>query len=321
MSRIIAALLGAASLVLSGSVAAQSWPAKPVRIVVPSPPSGAIDVAARLVAGKLPDYWGQAVIIENRPGASMIIGAEAVAKSAPDGYTLLAVHDGGMVMNTLAFKSLPYHPQRDFTPLSLMTTQPLVVLVNAGLGIRSIKELIAHARVNPGKLNQGSGGMATALALELFNALAGTSIVVVPYKGIAQGLNSVMSGETQVSFIGVGSAAGALKSDKVRVLAITSAERSPRFPELPTLAEAGVPGYEDSSWVGLFGPAGMAAEVKARITSDTRRALADAAVRVSLQKFFLDAVGSDGEELARTLAADTEKWTRLARERNIKLSE
>ncbi len=317
----ILSLLAVLALVLPPIAQAQAWPAKPVRIVVPSAPSGAIDVAARMLAGKLPDYWGQAVIIENRPGASMIIGAEAVAKSSADGYTLLAIHDGGMVMNTLAFKALPYHPQRDFTPLSILTTQPLVVLVNAALGIRSVKELITHARANPGRLNQGSGGMATALALELFNALTGTSIVVVPYKGIAQGLNSVMSGETQVSFIGVGSAAGALKSDKVRVLAITSAQRSTRFPELPTLAEAGVPGYEDSSWVGLFGPAGMGGELRARITADTRRALADAAVRESLQKYYLDAVGSDGEELARTLAADTDKWTRLARERNIKLSE
>jgi acetyl esterase len=223
---------------------AQSWPAKPVRIVVPSPPSGAIDVAARIVGGKLSEYWAQPVVIENRPGASMIIGAEAVAKSAPDGYTLLAVHDGGMVMNTLAFKSLPYHPQRDFTPLSLMTLQPLVVLVNAGLGIRSVKELIAHARANPGKLNQGSGGMATALALELFNALAGTDIVVVPYKGIAQGLNSVMSGETQVSFIGTGSAAGALKSacspshHRVARRAFPMCPRWPRpaFPVMKTAA-------------------------------------------------------------------------------------
>ncbi|MFM9967437.1 MAG: Bug family tripartite tricarboxylate transporter substrate binding protein [Burkholderiales bacterium] len=316
-------LLFLITLIFSAPVAtlAQSWPAKPVRIVVPSPPAGAIDVAARVLAAKLPEYWGQAVIVDNRPGASMIIGSEAVMKAAPDGYTLLAVHDGGMVMNTLSFKSLPYNPQRDFTPLSQLTSQPLVLLVNAALGIRTVKELIAHARAYPGKLNQGSGGMATGLALELFNAMANTQIVLVPYKGTAQGLNSVIAGETQVSFIGVGSAAGVLKSDKLRVLAITSGKRSPRFPDLPTLAEAGVPGYDNTSWVGLFGPAGMSSELRTRITADTRRALGDPAVREMLQKSYLDAVGSDGEELARTLAADTEKWTRLVREQNIKLSE
>jgi tripartite-type tricarboxylate transporter receptor subunit TctC len=300
---------------------AQPYPAKPVRIIVPSAPGGAIDSNARLLGGKLQELWGQSVLIENRAGASMIIGAEAAAKSAPDGYTLLVAHDGTMSMNPVVFKPLPYDPQRDFIPLSLLSAAPLVVMVHPSTGIGSVAELVAVARSNPGKLNHATGGTATLLALELFNALAGTAITSVPYKGAAPALASILTGETQLCFADTGSAAAALKSGKVKVLGISALERSRLFPDWPTISDAGVPGYETRTWIAAFAPAGTPADVAATIGNDIRRALGDPAVRQHFQALNLEVIASSGEELARAMKSDTEKWARLVRERNIKVGQ
>jgi tripartite-type tricarboxylate transporter receptor subunit TctC len=316
ISKILFVLL---SLVAAAAAWGQPFPVKPVRIIVPSAPGGGIDASARITAGRLQEMWGQTVLIENRAGASMVIGAEAAAKSAPDGYTLLVAHDGTMSMNPVVFPSLPYDPQRDFLPLSLLSAAPLVALVHPSTGFNSIQDLIAFARANPGKLNHASGGTATLLALELFNAMADTRITHVPYKGAAPAFASLMAGETQLAFGDIGSAAATLKSGKVKVLGIATPQRSKLYPEWPTIAESGLPGYETSTWIAAFAPSGSPAEVVAKISADMRRALADPGVRGRFRALNFEVVGSTPEELTRTMRADTEKWGRLVRERNIKI--
>ena len=312
-----ACLLALAVPVTAG---AQAFPAKPVRIIVPSAPGGGIDASARIVAGKVQDYWGQSVLVENRAGASMIIGSEMVAKAAPDGYTLLVAHDGAMAMNPVVFRPLSYDPQKDFAPISLLTMAPLVAMVHPGTGFTSIGDMVAWARANPGKLNHASGGTATLLAMELFSALAGVQMTSVPYKGAAPALTSVMAGETQVAFADIGSGAAALKSGKVRVLGVATLSRSKLFPEWPTIADSGVPGYETRTWFAAFAPAGTPADIVERIGNDMRRALGEADIRQRFQGLNLEVVGSSGEELARIMRTDTEKWGRLIRERNIKIA-
>jgi tripartite-type tricarboxylate transporter receptor subunit TctC len=286
---------------------------------VPSSPGGAIDANARIVGGKLQEIWGQSVLVDNRPGASMRIGAEAVAKSPADGYTLLVAHDGTMSMNPVIFESMPYDPQKDFQAISLFTQAPLVAMVHPSTGFNSIQDLIASARANPGKLNHASGGSATLLALELFNALADTRITSVPYKGAAPAFASLMAGETQVAFGDIGSAASTLKSGKVKVLGIATPQRSKLYPDWPTIQEQGVKGYETRTWFAAFAPAGTPREIVAKLGNDMRRALADPAVRQRFQGMNLEVVASSPEELAKVVADDTRKWARLVKERNIKI--
>lgn len=308
------------ALLLPAQALAQAYPAKPVRIIVPSAPGGGIDASARIVGGKVQDYWGQSVLVENRAGASMIIGSEMVAKAAPDGYTLLVAHDGAMAMNPVVFRPLSYDPQKDFAPISLLTMAPLVAMVHPGTGFNTVADMVAWAKANPGKLNHASGGTATLLAMELFSALAGVQMTSVPYKGAAPALTSVMAGETQVAFADIGSGAAALKSGKVRVLGVATLSRSKLYPEWPTISDSGVPGYETRTWFAAFAPAGTPADIVERIGNDMRRALGEADIRQRFQGLNLEVVGSGGEELARVMRADTEKWGRLIRERNIKIS-
>jgi tripartite-type tricarboxylate transporter receptor subunit TctC len=304
---------------VAGSAFAQSYPARPVRIIVPTAPGGSIDTTARVVANKLGELWGQSIVVENRAGASMIIGAEAVAKSPADGYTLLVAHDGTMAMNPVAFPNLPYSPAKDFVPISLMVQAPLVLMVHPSTGVNTVRELIAHAQANPGKLNHGNGGTATLLALELFNAIAKTAIVPVPYKGGAPAVASIIAGETQVVFADAATSSAALRSGKIKLLAVTTSERSKMFPGVPTVSEAGATGYETYTWIAAFAPAGTPADVTAKLGADIRRALAAPDARERLEGINLEVVASDGDLLARAMKADTEKWGRLVRERNIKV--
>jgi tripartite-type tricarboxylate transporter receptor subunit TctC len=251
----------------------------------------------------------------------MIIGAEHAAKQAADGYTLLIAHDGTMAMNPVVFPTLPYDPQKDFAAVSLLTAAPLVAMVHPSTGFNTIQDLISYARANPGKLNHASGGTATLLALELFNALANTQITSVPYKGAAPAFASLMAGETQLAFGDIGSAAATLKSGKVKVIGIATLERSKRYPDWPTIAESGVPGYETRTWVAAFAPAGTPREIVTKISADMRRAVTDPAVRARLDGMNFEVVGSTPEELAKLLRADTEKWGKLVKERNLKISQ
>ena len=320
MRRIAGGILTAA-LLLSLPAAAQNFPARPVRFIVPSSPGGGIDSTARVVTAKLSEIWGQSAVVENRAGGSMIIGAEAAAKSTPDGYTLFVAHDGTMSMNPVVFPKLPYDPQRDFAPLSLMTAAPLMLAVHPSIGVNSVRELIAYAHANPGKLNHATGGTATLLALELFKAFANVDIASVNYKGLGPANASLLAGETQLGFPDLGSGAAALRSGRLRLLAVADSRRSKFFPNVPTFAEAGLPGYESRTWVAAFAPAATPPEIAAKIGNDIRRALAAPEVRERLEALNFDVVASSADELAGTVRADTEKWGRLIRERGIKLGQ
>src|SRR6266851_820659 len=212
----------------------QGYPERTVRIIVPTAAGGSIDTTARVIAAALAERWGKPVVIENRPGAGMAIGAEAAAKSAPDGYTLLVAHDGTMAMNPVVYPNLAYHSQRDFEPVALMTSIPEVVLVHEQVPAKSIKELIALAKANPGKLNHASGGTATLLALELFKAMANIDITSIPFRGAAPAITGTMVGETQVMFADLASANAGMQSGKLRTLAVTTLKRVPLLPDLPT---------------------------------------------------------------------------------------
>ncbi len=322
MRPIIAPLAVVLAAVLTSSAAfAQTFPSKTVRVIVPTAPGGGIDVSCRIVTAKLQEYWGQPVVVENRPGAAMVIGAELAAKAPPDGYTLFVAHDGAIAMNPVVIPGLSYDPPRDFAPISILVSAPLVAMVHPSTGITSIQSLIAYAQANPGKLNHASGGTASLLALELFNALANTQIMPVSYKGAGPALSSLMAGETQIAFADIGSGASTMKSGRVRVLGIATLERSKLYPDLPTIGESGVPKFETSTWVAMFAPAATPREITERIGNDVRRALADPDVRQRFHAINFEVVGSTAEGLATMMRRDTEKWSRLVRERNLKFSQ
>jgi tripartite-type tricarboxylate transporter receptor subunit TctC len=266
-------------------------------IIVPTAPGGSIDTTARVVGAKLAEFWGKPVVIENRPGAGMIIGAEAAAKSAPDGYTLLIAHDGTMAMNPVVYPNLPYHSQRDFEPVALLAAIPEVVLVNAAVPAKSIRELIALAKANPGKLNHATGGTATLLALELFKAMAGVEITSIPFRGGAPAVTAAMAGETQLIFADLATAHAGMQSGKLRTLAVTTAQRVPSLPEVPTLDEAGVPGYDVVTWIGAFAPAGTPKAIIGRIEAGIRQALASAEVRDKLEALSMQIRGASSEDM------------------------
>jgi tripartite-type tricarboxylate transporter receptor subunit TctC len=319
MPRIVLVLL---ALALPGSLAcAQAFPEHTVKIIVPTAPGGAIDTTARIIAEKMQAKWGKPVVIENRAGAAMRIGAEAVKNAPPDGYTLLVAHDGAMAMNPLVFPDLPYDPQRDFTPLGLVITIPEAVMVNKSVPVASIADLIALAKQKPGELTHASGGSATLLALELFKAMARVEIRSIPYRGGAPAVTAAIAGETSMIIADLTTGAPGLASDRVRPLAVTSLKRSTKYPDLPTLDEAGVKGYEVNTWMAFFGPAGMPRNVADTIETAIREAVAMPDVRARFEA--TGAVVQDGtaEQLRRILADDVAKWAKLVKENNIKLSE
>jgi tripartite-type tricarboxylate transporter receptor subunit TctC len=315
------ALLAVLAQACAQAHAEQGYPERTVRIIVPTAAGGSIDTTARVVAAALAERWGKPVVIENRPGAAMIIGAEAAAKSPPDGYTLLIAHDGTMAMNPVVYPNLAYHSQRDFEPLALLTSIPEVVLVNEALPVKSIRELIAFAKANPGKLNHASGGTATLLALELFKAMAEVDITNVPFRGGETAVTGVMSGETQVIFADLATANAGMQSGKLRTLAVTTRKRVPRLPDVPTIAESGVPGYDVATWIGAFAPAGTPKAILEKIEAAIKQALAAPDVRAKLEALSMEIRSGAREELRAVLAADMGKWGRLVKEKNIRIAQ
>lgn len=313
---LVVAALGASQM-----ARAQAFPERTVRIIVPTAPGGSIDTTARLIAGKLAELWGKPVVIENRPGASMIIGAEAAAKSAPDGYTLLVAHDGTMAMNPVVYPNLAYHSQRDFEPVALLTTIPEVVLVNETVPAKSIQDLIALAKINPGKLNHATGGTATLLALELFKAMAGVDIASIPFRGGAPAVTGVMSGETQMIFADLATANAGMQSGKLRTLAVTTLKRVPRLPDVPTINESGVPGYDVATWIGAFAPAGTPKAVVDKIEAGIKEALAAPEVRAKLEALSMEIKSGTSADMRAVLAGDIGKWGRLVKDKNIQIAQ
>jgi len=316
------AVLGLLVLIGQDSKAqAQGFPDHVVKIIVPTAAGGAIDMTARIVAEKLQAKWGKSVIVDNRAGASMRLGAQDVQKAAPDGYTLLVAHDGTMAINPLVFPDLPYDPIRDFTPLGLVISIPEAVMVNTAVPATSIKELIALAKKEPGQLTHATGGSATLLSLELFKAMAGINIRSIAYRGGAPAMTATIAGETSIIIADLATGAAGLNSDRIRPLAVTGLQRSGKYPDLPTVDEAGLKGYDVNTWMGFLGPANMPKAVADTIEAAIKEAIEIPGVRARFETTGALVRSGTAEEMRTVLAADVVKWAKLVKEKNIKFSE
>ncbi len=318
MTGLLKRWLGVAVLCAAAAAQAQTWPSKPIRLVVGFPPGGGNDIIARLLGAKMQETWGEAVIVENRPGAASIIAAELVAKSPADGYTLLVNATGGMSLNPILYPKLPYDPLKDFEPISMVGVFPLVLVVNPSVPARSVRELVAYARKNPGKLNYSAGSTSFQVATEMFKQMTGTDIRHIPYKGSAASINAVLAGDVQLTIVDTPPLAGHLQSDRLRALAVTSAKRAPGLPDLQTLAEAGVPGYDMSLWIGLFAPAGTPRPIVAKLSAEVARIVRLPDVRDKLVGMGVDPLGNSPEQVAEWIRAELARYRPVVRAANIK---
>ena len=304
----------AALLALAHAVAlAQGYPNKAIKIIVPFPPGGGTDIGTRIIAQKLSEAWGQPVLVENRGGAAGIVGTEATAKSAPDGYTIMMGNIGTHAINVSLYKKLPYDPVKDFAPISHVAGLPLFVLVHPSIKVTSIKELIALAKAQPGKLDYSSSGSGGSMhvAAELFKNMTGTHMVHIPYKGGGPAVADLLAGQVPVSFATVLETLPHVKSGRLRALAVTSANRSLASPSVATVAESGVPEYESISWLALFAPAGTPKDIINKISLEVVRIinLPDVKERLLLQG--AEPIGSTPEQLAAVLANDIAKYAKV----------
>jgi tripartite-type tricarboxylate transporter receptor subunit TctC len=299
---------------LSQAQVPAAYPVKQVRMLVGFAPGGFTDVMARAIAGKLSETWGQQVVVDNRPGASTTIATDIVAKAPADGYTLLMMTDN-FVTNPSLLSKLPYDSERDFAPVTLAAIAPFLLVVHPSLPVKSVKELVALARKRPGELSYGSGGIGSPghLSGELFGTLAGVSMVHVAYKGAAPALIDAMSGQIQVYFGNLPVTLPHAASGKLRSLAVTSPRRTPAVPEIPTVAEAGVPGFELSPWYGVMTRAGVPEPILDRIEADTVRALRDPEMRARILKMGGEPAGTARTEFAAFLKSESVKWGRLVK--------
>ncbi|MCT9810948.1 tripartite tricarboxylate transporter substrate binding protein [Acidovorax sp. Be4] len=308
----------AALAALSTQAAFAAYPDKPVRIIVPFPAGGAADNAMRVVALKLSDYWSKPVIIDNRPG---VPGLQAAALAAPDGYTLLLGAGSSIVTHPLINSKLPFNPTRDFAPIGRVVANVPVLVVHPSLGIKSVKELVALAKKNPGELNFSSSGHGSPnhLAMELFMAMSDTKMVHVPYKGGAPSVNELAGGHVQMGINAVPSVMPYIKAGKLTPLAVASARRDRSLPDVPTVAESGVPGFEYEIWYALFAPSRTPANIIAKTSTDLQRALADPEVVRKLIEQGAEPRPSSAQELAQYIKDDTARWTKVIKERNLKI--
>ena len=307
-------------LFFHGFVSAQGYPAKPVRMVVAFPPGGSTDLSARALGEKLSAALGQPFVIENKPGASGNIGAESVAKSAPDGYTLLMAATSFATAPAF-FPQLGWDPVKDFAPVSMVATVPIILVVHPLVAASNARELIAYARAHPGKLNLASPGAATLARLtgELFKQAAGIDLVLVHYKGGPPAVADLLGGQAQVMFANISDVITQVKAGKLRALAVTTAKRSAIAPELPTLAESALPGFEVSTWQAVFAPAGTPREIVQRLNAEIVKAMALPEIREKFLSFGTDAVAGTPEELARFLAAEVAKIGKIAKDVGAKV--
>jgi len=312
-------LLLLAFLILSGSALAQSYPSRPIRLVSPFPPGGSVDVVARLLAAKLSETLGQQVVVDNRSGASGVIGTEVVMGAPPDGYTLL-VNTIPFVSNQFMMPRVSYDPLRDFAAISMVASSPSFVTVNPALPVRSIQELIAYAKANQGRLFYSAAGVGTNphIAGELFNLLAGVNIIAVQFKGGGPADTALIAGEVGVTFGNVSQEIGHVKSGRMRALAVTSAKRNSAVPDLPTVAEAGVPGYEFDTWFVVAAPKATPRPVVDTLNAQIRKVLtAPEQVKFWEERGFT-VIASTPEDAAAYLANEQRKWGRVIKERGIK---
>jgi tripartite-type tricarboxylate transporter receptor subunit TctC len=308
--------LAAAAATAPFAVQAQAYPTRPATIVVPFAAGGTTDILARVIGQALTRELGQSVIVDNRAGAGGNIGASLAAKAPADGYTLFMGTVGTHAINQGLYKKLPFDPIKDFQPLTRVAMVPNLLVANPGKPYKSVKELIAYAKANPGKVNFGSSGSGSSIHLsgELFNSLAKVDMVHVPYKGSAPAVTDLLGGQIDIMFDNMPSAIQHVRSGKLRPLAVTTAKRSPELPDVPTIAEAGVPGYEATSWFGMFAPAGTPAPVVARVHTALVKVLADAEVKKKLAEQGAEPYAEKPEQFAEFIRKETAKWSKVVKD-------
>lgn len=313
---LLAALLTSA---IGNPANAQPYPAKPPRLLVGFVPGGGVDITGRIIASKLGEAWGQTITVENRPGAGGTVAGAMAAKAPADGYTMVVCNVGSHGIAGSLYKNLSYDPIRDTTPLALVGTTPNIMVVNPGVPATSVAQFIAHAKANPGKINYGSSGVGTSthLGVELFKQLAGIELVHVPYKGGGQSGVDLVGGQIQLLITNLPEQIGNVKAGRVRALGVSTATRSPQLPDVPTIAEAGLPGYEVTVWYGLCGPAGMPAELAQKIHADVARALASADTRQALAVQGVEAGNLSQAQFGAFMRAEVAKWAKVVREAGV----
>ena len=305
-------IFSVALALFAGMAAAQTYPTKPVRVVIPWPPGGSNDVVGRIVLQKVGEYVGQQFIVDNRGGAAGSIGADVAAKAPPDGYTIM-VHSTSHIGNAHLYKKLPYDTLRDFTGVALLAAQPGALTIHPSLPAKTVKEFIALAKARPGTINYSSSGNGSAphLSMALLVSMTGINIVHVPYKGGAPQVTALVSGETQASLATVSTVLAHVQSGRLRALGVASAKRSSTMPDVPTIAQGGVPGYEMSPWIGVFAPAATAREIIGRLNTEINKALKAPEVSNLLATNALDALGGSPEEFDARIKIDYEKYAKL----------
>jgi len=311
--------LAAAFALVPALVLAQAWPSKPVKVVVPFAAGGATDVVARLLAQKLTESWGQTVVVENRAGAGGNIGADVVAKSPADGYTLLMTSGSIVTANPHIYKTMPFDAARDLVPITNVATGPQVIAVNTSVPAKDLRELIALAKASPGKVNFGSAGVGTQthLAAENFLYSAGVDMTHVPYKGESAAITDLMGGQIQLATPNLGAAINLIRDGKLRALAVTSRERSPQLPDVPAASEV-LPGFENAGWFGLMAPAGTPPEVVDRIYRDSARILLSEEFRAKLVQQGMMPVANSPADFAAAIREESARWAKVVQQRGLK---
>jgi tripartite-type tricarboxylate transporter receptor subunit TctC len=324
MKRVLHGMVVAGLFAMAGAVAAQAdatrgFPSRPVRIIVGYSVGGGNDIIARIVAQKLAENLGQSVIVENKPGVASIIAAEYVARAAPDGYTLLMGPSGPLVFNPAIYPKLPYSPQRDFAPIGLIGAFPLLLVVSQANPARNVKDLVEAAKAAPERAFYGASAASFQFATELFNLRTGAKFQRVPYKGANDSATAVVSGDVTLTIADPAPVVALAKAGKLKILATTAPQRVPAYPEIPTMAEAGVPGLEIELWAGLLAPAGTPPSVVRKLQDELARALASAEVKTRLQALSINvAENPTPQAFARTIAAELEVWVGVAKSANIR---
>jgi tripartite-type tricarboxylate transporter receptor subunit TctC len=321
--RTLAAVLLAMPIGVAAPSRAQDYPNQTVKIVVPFVAGGGVDVVARIIAPKLSEELGQSVIVENRGGAGGVLGAAAVAQSPPDGYTLLVGTGSTHGTNSNVYARLSYDPVRDFVPVILLSSSPLLLIVPASLPARTVRELIALGRSRPGELSFGSYGTGSInhLGAELFNSMAGIQANHVPYRGSAPAMTDLIAGRINYMFDGVSTSLGYLQAGTIRMLGVAGPTRSPVLPDQPTISEAGLPGYDTMVWFGLFAPAGTPRSVVAYLNEKANAVLSSQPVKEALQKLGVETVGGSPDILANKVQSELQKWAAIVREKNIRVEQ
>jgi len=313
-------LFAAVSFALAGVAVAQgAYPGRPVTLVVPFPPGGGTDTGARIVAQKLGAKWGQTVIVENKGGAAGMIGADMVAKAKADGYTLLMGNIGTQAINPSLYPKMPYDAATAFVPITLVAELPLAMMVNPAVPAKTAREFIALAKSEPGKLSYSSSGAGGAphLAAEMFKEATGTFIVHVPYRGGGPAIGDLLAGHVQLSFMTVLEASGHIKAGKLRALAVTGSKRVPALPDVPTLAEATLPGFNSISWIGILAPAGTPKEIVDKVSSDVREVLASDEVKLKLIELGAVPAGTTPAQFVALIESDRKRYAQIIKDKKI----